>query len=457
MSFKRAKALSRPRRYQSKKAPRLRWYAAARPRSKTGRFNQAAGATYWDSITNEASLLSWALDKPEDALMSVETLENDSLDIRTFAKESPEKILALLTHLRPEFQEMFVEYYMLDKSQCFLAKIHGCIQTRIWQTLRIIEQAVGALIVLGKEPDFYTVQQILRSTDLEQTPYGGLTDMIMYYAASQSYTVVAQKMKAPVAAVRKIFRPAIEKLIASKNIREVAVGCYLRHLTHQASLTGAGLSRSAIARLRRVKSRSFKAPARIVSPLVDFGAVSSLGDLPWAMLEISSEHRMSQIFPTLYAQGKKIFGKVPAQVFAPTDLEGNLTMGYIFARCLQPKLAYSLRQIRGITELSAIRDENDRITKVITVPNAELTPLIAKAVHGSTRVPTVRVHDFVEILTGDAKGYCGTVTRIKGVNVHVTVHFPSGRLFRVTADPTAVKPLKNLEMVDRHFWGVGQN
>jgi hypothetical protein len=416
----------------------------------------SAGATYWEHVTNEASLLSWALDKPDDSLMSIETLAstNEAIDIKTFAQTNPEKTIELLSHMRVEFLELFLEYYLLEKPQAFLGDTHGCIQTRIWQTLRIVEQALGAFLILGTTPDWGVLFPILEKSGLEQTPYGSLTHMILLYAETQDYSVIAERFKAPVPAIRKIFRPVIEQLLAAKNIREVAVGCYLRHLTHQVSLTGAGLSRRAIARLKRVKSRHFHAPALDESPLLSFNRTETLADTPWVMLEISSDHRMTQITPLLKKCGKQIFGKVPAQIFAPVDAQGDLLLGYIFARSLRMPLAYKLRSIRGITEFSATCDDTGRLTKVITVPNIDLQPVIHKTMTGNTQVPQVHIGDFVEILTGDAAKYCGTIEHIKGIEIHVTVNFPSGRVFHVIADPTVVKLIPDVPLQRRAFWGI---
>ena len=456
MPFKPAKCLSRPRRYQGKSAPRLAWFYGAQRRAKTGQFNRVAGATYWDKVTSEASLMKWALDAPNDGMLSIETGTDvtGSLDIKSFTQENPTKAVDLLSHVRIEFEELFLEYYLLGKSQAFLGQVHGCIQTRIWQSLRIAEQAVGAILVLGANPSYETIFPILDGRGLDMTPYGSLTAMIIYYAQTQSYAAVAKVAKAPLPAIRKIFRPAIEKLLAAKDIKSMAVGCYLRNLTHQASLTGGGLSKRVAARLKRIRVQHFEAPAASLSPLLNFNAVSKLGDQPWAMLEIASEHRMQQIAPLLRVQGKRVFGKTPAQIFAPVNKDGDLLLGYIFARSLRPKLTYALRQIRGITELSAIRDESDRITKVITVPHNELLPTINKEVQGSVKVPQVQVGDFVEILTGDAAHYCGTITRMKGLSIRIEVHFPSGRRFNVSADPTAIKLLPNVSTELRAFWGV---
>jgi len=416
-----------------------------------------AGETYWDHIVNEHSLMSWALDEPSDSLMSIETTDvaNGVLDIRSFTQNDPEKIIALLSNLRPEFRELFLEYYLLEKSQSFLGRAHGCVQTRIWQTLRIVEQAVGAILILGSSPCAEVLRPILEKNGLEDTGVGSLSEMIALYAQSQSYSAVAKSIKKPVPTVRKIFRPAIDTLLSAKDIRSVAAGCYLRNLTHQASLTGVGISQRAINRLRRVKLQNFKAPATIESScFFEFNRCSTLADTPWIMLEISSDQRINQILPVMAKAGKKVFGKTPAQVFAPVGDDGELSMGYIFARSADPGLTYNLRRIRGITEMSAVHDETDRIVKVITVPHADLAPMVEKERQKTVTVPDVQVGDFVEITTGDAARYCGTVIDKKGIKISVSVRFPSGRAFSVTADPTAVRIIPNVPADKRNFWGA---
>src|ERR1035437_1399661 len=135
-----------------------------------------------------------------DSCISAETSPEISslIDFKAFAHDYPEKLFLLLKQLRPEFQEFFVEYYLLEKSQSFIGKTHGCIQTRIWQNLRLIEQAIGSMILLGTDPGYDMLNPIIINAGLEYTPYGSLTTMIMHYAASRSYTIVAKRFNAPV-------------------------------------------------------------------------------------------------------------------------------------------------------------------------------------------------------------------------------------------------------------------
>jgi hypothetical protein len=391
-----------------------------------------------------------------DPLLSVETSPESSsmIDFKSFARDYPEKLLPLLKQLRPEFQELFAEYWLLGKSQSFIGRVHGFIQTRVWQNLRIIEQSIGALILLGTNPDAEILRPILQKANLEDTAYGSLTFMILKYAEYQDYANVALRVGAPVPAVRKIFRPAITALLADRSVRAVAVGAYLRSLTHQASLTGAGLSKRCKARNRRVKALHFTAPPSETSPLLSFGRVETLGETPWCMLEISSDHRMAQIGPTLRSQGKRIFEKRPGQIFAPLTADGELTLGYIFARSTALSLVRKLVHIRGIAELATICNSEGDFIHAVLVPNKEIQELLKT--HTVIEDPTVRPQDFVEILTGDAARYCGTITCVNNITDTVTVEvvFPTGRKFIVKAEQTSVKKLPKTPVGQRAFWGA---
>ena len=104
-------------------------------------------------VTDAASV--WQpTDREEEVLLSAEALPEHSslIDFKAFARDYSDKLFPLLLKLRPEFQELFIEYYLLEKSQSFIGQVHGQIQTRVWQNLRIIEQSIGSLILLGPTP-----------------------------------------------------------------------------------------------------------------------------------------------------------------------------------------------------------------------------------------------------------------------------------------------------------------
>jgi hypothetical protein len=418
--------------------------------------NMAGAHDYMTHVSDAASFEAFNRHE-QNPLLSAETLPESSnlIDFKAFAQEYPERLFPLLLKLRPEFVEIFAEFWLLGKSQAFIGKCHGFIQTRCWQALRIIERAIGALIVLGPAPSAEIIRPILRKAQQEDTEYGSLTDMIIAYAKTQSYAEVAAVVHAPVPAVRKIFRPAITRLSASKDLRTAAVGSYLHNLTHQASLTGAGLSKRCQARNRRVKYLRFKAPPSDNSPLLAFGRIDMLDDTPWCMFEISSDHRMAQIAPTLYRQCKKIFGKKPAQIFAPVNAEGELTFGYLFARSVSPALVRKLSHIRGIGEMSAVCDDEGTFKRAVTIPNEDVQKMISE--HAPSINAKVHVGDFVEILTGDAAKYCGTVTTLDGDGLIVQVNFPTKRYFLVRADVTSVKKLPKTPAPQRMFWGAMGN
>ena len=412
-------------------------------------------SSYMNHVANAASYEAF-LREDVNPLLSAETLPESGsvLEFGAFAAEYPEKFISFLNHLRPEWQEIAVEYYVLHKSQAFIGKAHGEIQTRVWQQLRIIEQTIGSMILLGPDMNGHELQAILEKAGLETTPYGSLTNMILWYKTSQSYTQVAHAAGAPVPAIRKIFRPAITALLADKDVKTVAVGAYLRGLTHQASLTGVGLSKRCQARTRRVKTLRFTAPPSDDSPLISFGMVASLRDTPWFLLEVSSEYRMNQLGPILRSQGKRVFGKKAAQIFAPVNPNGELEFGYLFARSVSTALVRGLLRIRGISEMASVYNDDGAFGHAVTVPHIDVQKMMNT--HDTPPPPVVRPQDFVEILTGPAARYCGTVVRMNAITEALTieVNFPTGRQFLVTAEPSCVKLLPNVPKQQRKFWGT---
>ena len=407
---------------------------------------------YMTSVSEAASFEAFRR-KETSPLLSAEALpENSSIiDFKSFAAEYPEKLFPLVAQLRPEFQEFFIEFHILRKSQAFIGKCHGQIQTRVWQALRIIEQSIGSLILLGTNPDAEIIRPILRKAGVEDTQYGSLTFMIVKYAENQNYAEVALRVGAPTPAIRKIFRPAITALLASKDVTAVAVGAYLRSLTHQASLTGAGLSKRCKARNRRVKIMRFNAPPVETAALISFGHTEALADIPWYSFEISSDHRMLQIMPTLREQSKKIFGKKAAQIFAPMNPDDELKFGYLFARSMSPAMTRRLTRIRGIGEMSSICDDEGNFKQAVEIPNFDIQQMIAA--HGPQECVKVRIGDFVEITTGPATKYCGTIAARDGDDLTVEVKFPTGRTFLVDADISSIKKIEGVPEAKRKFYG----
>lgn len=402
--------------------------------------------SYWDHVSDAAAVESWK-DDDQTGVVSAETVSDNTslLDFSSFIQEHPEKIFPLMECLRPDFQELFLEYHALHKSQSFLGKTHGVVQTRIWQQLRIIEQAIGAMIVLGSHPTEEVLRPILQQAELEETRFGSLAAMIVLYERTQNYEHVAKTVSAPIPAIRKIFRPAIKTLIASKDLKAAALGGFLRNLTYRASLTKGGLSKREHARMKRISRRQFVAPSIVDFPLVSYGDIATLKDTPWTMFEISSEYRMSRIAPLFRTQGSRIFGKRAAQIFAPLTPDGELTLGYILARSASPAATRGLLRIRGISEMAVRYDGEGNLLGEVTVPNEDVQKLIERA---EPRRATARIGSFVEILTGEAAHYHGLVVREHWVKVR----FPSGREFTVRFEPGSVRAV-NIPKERRAFWG----
>lgn len=405
----------------------------------------AASEAAFDPKNPEASL-------DGDERISVESLpeSNGFLNFTSFARECPDRFFELISHLRPEFQELAIESWLLEKSQYFLGPAHGFIQTRVWQSLRIIEQAMGAMIILGTNPTEKTLRDILKKTQHESTEHGPLSKLIVQYAASRDYATVAKSVKTPVPAIRKLFRPAIVALLADKDVKVAAVGAYLRNLTHRASLKGAGLSKKCSARLRRLRSLKFNAPPSNNNPLMNFGPVESLGDESWCMLEISSELRWTQIRPNIQSHVKRAFGSTPVQVFAPANADGSLQFGYVFVRAAKANLIRSFLRVQGISEISASYSDSGNFVAPIAVPDADVQNMIQS--YCPPENPSVHVNNFVRISTGATTGYHGTVTSVKPKKILVRIDFPTRRCFVVTADPSSVE-LVPAAISERAFWG----
>ena len=454
--------------------------------------------SYWEHVSNAASVQAWGgigptprvkytrKGKPsqevyprenQSPLLSAETIpENESvLDFKTFAQEYPDRLFPLLADLRLDFQEPFIEYYFLGKSQSFLAAVYGKVQTRVWQSLRIIEQALGARIVLGANPGVQVLEPILRKAQLDHTEFGSLARLIVLYAQTQNYAAAAKAVGAPIPAIRKLFLPAIHALCAARDVRAVAVGAYLRGLTHQNSRKGKGLDSRHLARAKRMKIRRFTAPALTnLSPttnaaLLTFGDTTTLHTTPWLLFELhdheflptSSKQAVDAIYPSLETADTiekdhvRIFENKAMQIFIPTDDNGNLKLGYFFARSTTDAgkkpwdRVRHLTRIRGVSEMAAVYDGENFVSAPL-VPDAVVQPLIKTY---SRKPSKVRIGSFVEILTGEAEKYCGTVTKNTG-KIKVTVAFPSGRRFLVTAeDASAVRVIPNVPAERRAFWG----
>ena len=122
---------------------------------------------------------------------------------------------------------------------------------------------------------------------------------------------------------------------------------------------------------------------------------------------------------------------------------------------MNSKSVRSLTRIRGISDISAVYNDDGAFLRPITIPNSDVQEMIRA--HQAPEIEEIHSGHFVEILTGPAAKYCGTVLQAKKNKVIVQVDFPTGRKFIVTADTSCVKWLPEVSRNLRAFWGVREN
>jgi hypothetical protein len=106
--------------------------------------------------------------------------------------------------------------------------------------------------------------------------------------------------------------------------------------------------------------------------------------------------------------------------------------------------------------MSTVCDDEGNFIHAVEVPHSDVQKLINKHDTPENMRGCAQAQDFVEILTGESKGYCGTVTSMNVITDALTVEvkFPTGRKFIVAADVTSVKKLPKTPIKRRAFWGV---
>ena len=174
--------------------------------------------------------------------------------------------------------------------------------------------------------------------------------------------------------------------------------------------------------------------------------------MPWKMFEISPEYKVDRVFAAIRKAKNQVFHEKAGQVFAPVNAEGELKLGYFFARGNNRFLTAAMTRLRGVCEVSSLYDDQGKFKKEVTIPHMEVQAMIdARSTQRSTRV---KVGEFVEVLTGDASRYCGTVRTITKISIHVEINFPSGRKFLIHAQPSSVKSFGDVPKEQRGFWGL---
>ena len=175
--------------------------------------------------------------------------------------------------------------------------------------------------------------------------------------------------------------------------------------------------------------------------------------MPWKMFEISPEYKVNRVFATIRKAKNRVFYEKAGQAFAPVDADGELKLGYFFARGNNKFLTAAMTRLRGVCEVSSLYDDQGKFKSEVTVPHAEIQAMIDNhSTHYSTQT---KVKDFAEVLTGDAARYCGNVVGVsKTGDVEIEVEFPSGRRFVIHALHSSVKSFGNVPRDRRGFWGL---
>lgn len=79
--------------------------------------------------------------------------QDRSLAIVSLAAEQPERFMELLSHLPALVQDVFLQYYVLRRTQAQIAETLGINQSPdVWQALALGSEAICAIIAWGPDP-----------------------------------------------------------------------------------------------------------------------------------------------------------------------------------------------------------------------------------------------------------------------------------------------------------------
>jgi transcription antitermination factor NusG len=173
--------------------------------------------------------------------------------------------------------------------------------------------------------------------------------------------------------------------------------------------------------------------------------VSSLAGCDWNAIEFSDNMpvvaRIVRRLPTL-------FGSSPVELFVPVerrDLDVHtLSSPFLYVRSANHRALLKIKSINGVGGLATLGDTGS-IYDVLSVPDSHVQILILQA-EAAFYAPSagVRLGDFVRILNGLLKNFCGHVTalehhraevRVVMMTKSVTISTPRSNLLRLDAPP----------------------
>lgn len=134
-----------------------------------------ADFTYWNIQTDRASAESFDENDPfKTNLLSVETRPDLTIgDVLEFSQVDPERFAHALTVLRPRDREIMLHYYIVRKTQTWIAELFGIRQTDVWIILRKCRRVLAASLALGGTPTAAQIAVILGQSAERISPYNG--------------------------------------------------------------------------------------------------------------------------------------------------------------------------------------------------------------------------------------------------------------------------------------------
>jgi transcription antitermination factor NusG len=186
--------------------------------------------------------------------------------------------------------------------------------------------------------------------------------------------------------------------------------------------------------------------------IFQYGNIAKLRGQFWRMLELSNEKTIEQTMRRIGKAIPSIFRSEPVEIFVPVfardlDVFEMKTGIYIFIRtaALQPLLR--LKTVTGVISLVTEGDINHP-SKAILVQDAYVQDVI-KDVEKEfwARSKDLKVGDFVRIIDGETRDYCGIIEVLQGELSCIRVNLKTKSMLIET--PT--KNLLNLSHIPKHM------
>jgi hypothetical protein len=164
------------------------------------------------------------------------------------------------------------------------------------------------------------------------------------------------------------------------------------------------------------------------------GNRNKLTQLSWHCLHITST-QLTEVLRSLVRALKKATDDI--EVFVP-PADHSSEEHYVFARSQNPQTIQRLTSVRGIQGFACQErlvfdgskgSEPTIVRTPIRVPDSEVQAMLAKArLAHSEQAQQIRQGSFVRIRDGQARNYCGHVTKLNSKRAIVTISLPTRTL-----------------------------